>query len=254
MLDRTAVLELGAVAERVETDNDVRVVVFQSANPDFFVAHFDITDVYDVTDSAPKDVRELNFFQLMIERWRRLSKISIAKVAGICRGAGTEFISGLDMCYADRDRAVFALPEMMFGFPPGGGSCQYVGRRIGLSRALEMVLRAQDYAADQCEKWSLVTRALPTGELDMFVNSLALSIGVLPVTSVAAAKRMVTSVETPLSQALCDGNADWVESVRDPLHQAYIKSKTEAFFAAGGQTIVEKHDYPEIVRAMAAAG
>ena len=253
LFDTATVQVLLALAERAAADDAVRVAVFQSANPEFFVAHFDIDDVYRLVEASPRGARELNLFQQMIEAWRLSPKLSIAKVAGICRGAGTEFVLGLDLVYAVRERAVFSLPETFFGFPPGGGSCQYIGRKVTRGRALEFVLSGEDYDAATAERWGLVVRALPQAELDAHVARLAERIGALPLASAMLAKKMVGSSDLPLGDALREGNAEWVEIVRDPALHERIGRTTAAFRAAGGQTLAGERDYDAIRHAMGAA-
>ncbi|WP_395105397.1 enoyl-CoA hydratase/isomerase family protein [Actinomadura sp. SCN-SB] len=184
---------LGLLQRYVEDKaGDVRVLVFESANPDFFFAHVDFPRIAEVSE-APGG-------RSLIENWPRFSTwlssapvVSVSKVRGRARGIGNEFVLANDLRFASREKASFCQIEVGFGMVPGGGGLEWLPRHVGRARALEIILSADDVDAPTAELYGLVNRALPDAELDEYVDRLARRIAGFPSQSIATTKALVGS-------------------------------------------------------------
>jgi len=232
LMDFALVDELGRLAETVAHDDACRVVVFDSADPEFFIAHFDVEAIRQLpAEPAPRPQR-LNPIQAVFERYRTMPKVSIAKLAGRARGGGSEFLLSLDMRFAARGSAVLGQPEVGLGIIPGAGGTQRLPRLMGRSRALEVVLGCADFDADLAERYGYVNRALPAGELDPFVDQLAHRIASFPPEALRLAKESVLSAGDETAENLLD-EADRFN--RAAASDA-ARERMARFMAAGGQT------------------
>src|SRR3954453_20192388 len=187
LFDLQLMLDLSRCAEEVADDDSVRVVVVDSANPEFFIAHADVTLILQLpreARDAPNDA--LGFFHALVDRYRTMPKATIAVVEGRVRGGGSEFVSSLDMRFASRSRALFGQPEVPLGIIPGGGGTQRLPPLIGRARALEVMLGCIDVDGPLAEQWGWVNRALPDGELRPFVEALSTQIASFPPHAIAA--------------------------------------------------------------------
>jgi len=174
---------------------DVRVVVIDSASPDYFSAHVDLTAVPQYTAEAAKaggpGDASLGMF---LAKLARVPVITIAKVRGRARGGGDELALACDMIFASRENAVFSQFETGTGALPGAGGIQHLTRRLGRTRAIEAIIGADDFDADLAERYGWITRALPDAELDGFVERLAKRIAGFPPEGVKAAKRAINDL------------------------------------------------------------
>src|SRR4051794_18343994 len=189
LFDLALMLELDRFGREVEADDDVRAVVVDSANPEFFIAHADVELILRIPRErrdGPGD--ELGFFHTLVDRFRTMPKATIAVVEGRVRGGGSEFVSSCDMRFAALDRALFGQPEVALGIIPGGSGTQRLPRLVGRARALEIALGCDDIDAATAEQWGWVNRALPSDELRPFVDALAARIASFPAGAIAAAK------------------------------------------------------------------
>lgn len=173
LLDLEVIAELDQLGRSLTDDTAVHVVVLDSADPEFFSAHADVTLIKALPTDDTSLHTELELFHAMVDRFRTMPKATIAIIEGICRGGGSELALSCDMRFAALDRAVFAQPEVSVGIIPGGGGTQRLPVFIGRSCALEVVLGCGDIDAATAEQWGYVNRALPDGELRPFVESLA---------------------------------------------------------------------------------
>src|SRR6059036_564189 len=188
LFDLTLIQEMDRVGRELEADGDVRVAVFQSANPDFFIAHADVALIQTLPTTVPPKPTRLGLFHAMVDRFRTMPKATIGKIEGRARGGGSEFLLSLDMRFAALGRAVLAQPEVALGILPGGTGTQRLPRLMGRSRALEVVLGCEDFDAATAERYGWVNRALPPDELGPFVDRLARRIASFPPTAVGEAK------------------------------------------------------------------
>ncbi len=202
VLDIPLIMELMRFTAAVRADEQVRVIVFQSADPEFFIAHGDmhfITDPASVAGFVDEaNPSPLNPMQELHEQLRTLPQVTIAKITGLARGGGNELLLALDMRFAAIGRTGLAQPEVLMGIIPGGGATQYLTRLAGAPRALEAILGAELFDAELAERYGWINRALPAEELDGFVETLARRIAALPVGVAAAAKAAVQTALSPL--------------------------------------------------------
>jgi len=231
LFDAALIVEMDRVGRALETDSDVRVVVIESADPAFFIAHADVNLILGLPAGGTQP-SEPSFFQQMVDRFRTMPKATIAKIEGICRGGGSELALSMDMRFAALGRAVLAQPEVAVGIIPGGSGTQRLPRLVGRSRALEIALGAGDFPADLAERYGYVNRALPAEELGPFVERLARRIASFPAAAIAHAKASVLSADTGVRQGLVAEARAFEACVALP----EARQRMAAFLAMGGQT------------------
>jgi len=188
--------DLDMLAQKLEADRGVKVVVFQSANPDIFVAHADTNFLKDMSATAVSrgDVKLLDL-QRVLERISRLPQATIAKIEG--------FALACDMRFAARGKAKFMQMEVAMGILPCGGGASRMARQVGLGRALEITLSARDWDADEAERVGTINRALEPAEIGPYVEELAQRIAKWPAASINATKQAVyESIDKPIEDAL----------------------------------------------------
>ncbi len=195
----TTIVELGTLMADLEADPSVKVVVFQSANPDFFVAHLDVA-------KAAERPEALRLWREFVLRLSSAPVVSIAKIRGRTRGIGNEFVLACDMRFASRQSAIFGQPEIGVGLVPGGGALEWLPRLVGRSRALEIVLSGDDFNADIAERYGWVNRTLDDNDLDTFVDKLVRRLASFDRETLAAAKAQINRFGTPTSAELQSSN------------------------------------------------
>ena len=194
LMDRAMFRDLRALLTSLEADQDIRVVVFRSSIPDFFIAHGDLAlFLRDEPRELPKPTAstELNYVHRLFEGYRVLPKATIAVIEGKANGAGTEFALSLDMRFAAMGRATIGQFEVALGCLPGGTGTQRLPPLIGRSRSLELILGCDELDAQTAELYGLVNRALPPAELGPFVDRLARRVASFPLEAIALSKRSV---------------------------------------------------------------
>ena len=165
--------ELNAIVTALETDPDVKVVVFDSAVEGFFITHYDFLADPQETLSLPPGPTGLQQLPDMLVRISRAPVVSIAKIRGRATGVGSELALACDMRFASREKAILSQWEVGAGLVPGGGPMARLPRLIGRGRALEVLLGADDIDGDLAERYGYVNRSFPDAELDAFVDALA---------------------------------------------------------------------------------
>jgi len=173
----------------------VKVVVFQSANSDFFIAHLDV-------GKAAERPEVLGLWRDFVLRLSSAPVVSIAKIRGRTRGIGNEFVLACDMRFASRQSVLFGNPEVGVGLVPGGGALEWLPRLVGRSRALEIVLSGDDFDADIAERYGWVNRTLDDANLDSFVDALGRRLASFDRETLAAAKAQVNRFGTPTAAEL----------------------------------------------------
>jgi enoyl-CoA hydratase/carnithine racemase len=191
--------ELRALMTDIEANPSVKVVVFQSANPDFFVAHLDVA-------KAAKRPDVLDLWRDFVLRLSSAPVVSIAKVRGRTRGIGNEFVLACDMRFASRQNALFGNPEVGVGLIPGGGALEWLPRLVGRSRALEIALSGDDFDADIAERYGWVNRTLDDKDLDSFVDTFAGRLASFDREVLAAAKTQINRFGMPTAAELQSSN------------------------------------------------
>ena len=172
LFDPKTFAELNVLMDDIEGDKQLKVVVFESGDDDFFMNHHDVENRTDVPDQ-PGAMPFFGNWPKFVTRLAQSSVISIAKVRGRARAQGFEFALACDMRFASKERAQFALIEVGGSSIPGGGGVEWLSALVGRSRTLEIVCSADDFDADIGERYGFVNRALPDAELDGFVDALA---------------------------------------------------------------------------------
>jgi enoyl-CoA hydratase/carnithine racemase len=225
--------ELHAFTAEVEQDADVRALVLQSADPDFFIAHFDVEALLAIDISQPiTRSSQLNPFHQMCERLRTMPKATIAKIAGRVGGGGSELASSCDMRFGALGKTKINQMEVALGILPGGTGTQRLPRLLGRGRAMEVILGSIDLDAETAERWGYLNRALPAAELDGFVAALAYRIASFPAEAIALAKEAVDNAERPLQ----DGLLEEAHLFQQTLRTAGAQRNMKRFFEIGGQT------------------
>ena len=235
LLDKPMFKELLRLVDQLAADDAVRVVVLASANPDFFIAHFDVGLILKFPAEAPAPGAEplpLSPFHRMCEALRTMPKTTIAVIEGRAGGGGSEIALSCDMRFALRGQAVFNQPEVALGILPGGSGTVRLSRLLGRSRALEVVLGCDDVPADLAEAWGWVNRALPAEQLWPHVDRLAARIASFPPHAVAAAKASVLRAE---KDVVADLQAE-AAAFQSTLGDAGTRDAMQRFLATGGQT------------------
>jgi enoyl-CoA hydratase/carnithine racemase len=231
LLGPALVRDLVALIQAAEADDTVGVLVFSSADPDYFIAHVDVTKVAEYRAEAAKLTGEASIALL----FRHLSAsrlVTIAQIEGRVRGAGSEFVLACDMRFAARESAIFSQNEAAFGLLAGGGAAQHLVRLMGRGRALEVMLSADDYDADLAERYGWVNRALPAAELGDFVASLARRIGGFPAAGHALVKERVNAIALAAADEFRRDSDLFGAAVGRPEAQSLVA----AAFARGFQT------------------
>ncbi|OBK16482.1 enoyl-CoA hydratase/isomerase family protein [Mycobacterium asiaticum] len=233
LLDVALMNEIVRLNREVAADDDVRVLVVDSADPEFFIAHADVGMIMDlpVDDTGLHD--ELSPFHAVMETFRTLPKATIAVIEGICRGGGSEWAMAFDMRYAALDKAIFGQPEVAMGIIPGGGGTQRLPRLVGRGRAMEVILGGMDVDAATAEAWGYIDRALPPDRLRRFVDKLARRIASYPQSAITNAKR---AVDAALSNELGTGLRIEDQLFREALAQPEARRRLQTVIDAGAQT------------------
>jgi enoyl-CoA hydratase/carnithine racemase len=232
LLDLELIGDLDRFGQAVEQAEDVRVVVFDSADPEFFIAHADVQLIKALPKDIPPKSDELSLFHSMVDRFRTMPKATIACIEGRTRGGGSEFVLSLDMRFGALGRAVLSQPEVALGILPGGSGTQRLPRLMGRSRALEVILGCQDFPADLAERYGYLNRALPQEELRPFVDALAYRIASFPAESVRLAKQAVLEADRDVVPGLLEEN----HLFNQTLATDQAQQRMARFLELGGQT------------------
>ena len=226
--------ELARLAEDLETDPDTLVFVLKSANPDFFLAHFDVSAIlrFPIDKPASRAASAANAYHAMCESFRTMDKVTIAQIEGRVGGGGSELSMAFDMRFGVIDKTIINQMEVPLGILPGGSGTQRLPRLIGRGRALEVILGGIDLDAQTAEAWGYLNRALPADEIGPYVDRLARRIASFPVEAVRMAKQSVNSADKPLAEGLQDESYLFQALLRTPSGQTNMKR----FLEIGGQT------------------
>jgi enoyl-CoA hydratase/carnithine racemase len=191
------VREFQEVIKALEADEDVKVVVFDSAVNDYFLNHSDFLAKLEDLTSMPNGPTGLPPWPDFLARLTRLPVVSIALIRGRATGNGSEITLACDMSFASREKAIISQWEVGVGMVAGGGPMARLPHLIGRNRALEVLLSSEDLRADQAEAYGYVNRALPDAELDAFVDALATRIAGFDKWAIANTKRLVNTSLPP---------------------------------------------------------
>jgi len=250
MLDDTVFDGLQALFVRMDASPKLRVAVFESPNPDFFLAHFDLTGkIGNITTAVGP-----SGLPILTDTFVRLTKspvVSIAKIRGCVRGASSEFVLACDMRFASRENTRLGQPEVGVGVHPGGGGTERLPHLVGRGRALEIILGSNDFDGETAERYGYVNRALPNAELDEFVDALARRIASFDRGALAAAKNLVNQVSLPSADRLLDAFNSFGAALTWPATQQRVQALLERGLQQSGD--FEKH-WPEVLGTLLETG
>ena len=243
IVDATLYQALQGLLTRMDASSNLRVVVFENANPEFFLAHFDLTGKTGniTTAVGPSGL------PILTDTFVRITKspvVSIAKIRGCVRGASSEFVLACDMRFASRENTRLGQPEVGVGVHPGGGGTERLPHLVGRGRALEIILAANDFDGDTAERYGYVNRALPDAELDGFVDALARRIASFDRRAIATAKNLVNQVSLPSADRLLDS----ITSFETALTWPEALQRIQALLERGLQRDVDfEKRWPEVL-------
>jgi enoyl-CoA hydratase/carnithine racemase len=231
LLGPELIRDLVSLIQRAEADAAVQVLVFKSADPDYFISHVDVTHIKENREAAAKLDGDASIGQML----RHLSTsrlVTIAQIEGRVRGVGSEFVLACDMRFAARESAIFGQFEPSFGVIPGAGGAQHLARLMGRGRALEVMLSAEDYDPELAERYGWINRALPAGELGDFVSSLAHRIASFPAAGRLVVKERVNAIALPSAEEIRRDSDLFLEGTR----MNEFQELTQAAMKRGFQT------------------
>ncbi|MBC2717880.1 MAG: enoyl-CoA hydratase/isomerase family protein [Desulfobacteraceae bacterium] len=232
LFDMALMLEVDRVGKEIESDDNVKVIVFQSADPEFFIAHADVKLIQAFSADSSPTPESLQFFSKLLDRFRTMPKVSIAKIEGRAKGGGSEFVLALDMKFAAIGKAVLAQPELAMGIIPGGGGTQRLPKLVGRGRACEIIFGCGDFDAEQAERYGYINRALPPDEIGAFVENLAYRIASFPAETIKLAKKAINISYLPIEKGLIEESQLFNQSAAVP----EARRRMETFLKHGGQT------------------
>jgi enoyl-CoA hydratase/carnithine racemase len=201
LIDSVMIGELGQLFAAVERNEGPAVLLFDSADPDYFLAHYDITPANgSLVDSLPAGPTGFHPWIDIVIRLSKLPAVTIAAIRGRARGAGSEFVLASDIRFASRERAVLGQMEVGFGAIPGGGPASMLPRLVGRGRALEILLGGEDFSGELAERYGYVNRAIPDDEFEDFVDRFARRVSTFDRQALADIKHFVNEVSLPADE------------------------------------------------------
>ncbi|WP_109477254.1 enoyl-CoA hydratase/isomerase family protein [Paraburkholderia sp. C35] len=215
--------QLEAVIAALETEPALKVVVFESAVPGFFLNHYDFTHPLEESTSLPSGPTGMHPLPDMLVRLTRAPVVSIAAIRGRATGVGSELALACDMRFASQEQAFLSQWEVGAALVTGGGPLARLSRLVGRGRTMEIALGGTDIDAKTAELYGYVNRALPDSELDRFVDQLASRIATFDKSVLTAYKRLINHATLPSDT---DVNAEWtafIDSLQRPEAQRRIK-------------------------------
>ena len=226
--------QLNEIVTALETDEYVRVVVFDSAVEGFFLTHYDFLAKLEDSTSLPLGPTGLQPLPDMLVRVSRAPVVSIAAIRGRATGAGSELALASDMRFASREKAILSQWEVGAGLVPGGGPMARLPRLIGRGRALGVLLGADDINGELAERYGYVNRALPDADLDVFIDRLAVRISSFDKQAIAETKRLVDIASLPPDAEIAPEWNAFLASLGRPASQTRIKALMERGFHRPG--------------------
>jgi enoyl-CoA hydratase/carnithine racemase len=226
--------QLNEIVTAIETDKEVRVVVFDSAVERFFLTHYDFLAKIEDTTSLPPGSNGLQPLPDMLVRLSRAPVVSIASIRGRATGVGSELALACDMRFASREKAILSQWEVGGGIVPGGGPMARLPRLMGRGRALEVLLGADDIPGDLAERYGYVNRSFPDSELDAFVESLATRIATFDKRAISETKRFVDVASLPPDFEIAPEWDVCLASIMRPAAQERIRMLNERGFHQPG--------------------
>jgi enoyl-CoA hydratase/carnithine racemase len=216
--------QLDEIVAGLETDDQVKVVVFDSAVEGFFLTHYNFLAPLEESARIPPGATGLQALPDMLARLSRAPVVSIASIRGRATGVGSELALASDMRFASREKAILSQWEVGAGLVPGGGPIARLPRLIGRGRALEVLLSADDIHGDLAERYGYVNRSFPDAELDGFVEALAMRIASFDKQAIAETKRLANIASLPPDEEILPEWGAFVASLGRPASQSRLKT------------------------------
>jgi enoyl-CoA hydratase/carnithine racemase len=226
--------QLEEIIKSLESDERVKVVVFDSAVEGFFLTHYNFLARLEDSTSIPPGPTGLQALPDMLARLSRAPVVSIASIRGRATGVGSELALACDMRFASREKAILSQWEVGAGLVPGGGPMARLPRLIGRGRALEVLLGADDVGGDLAELYGYVNRSLPDSDLDRFVDALATRISSFDKRALTDTKHLVNIASLPDDAEIAPEWDAFLASVQRPSSQKRIKKLMERGFHKAG--------------------
>jgi enoyl-CoA hydratase/carnithine racemase len=230
LIDPVMVVELHRLLNEIEQDKEVAVVMFDSADPDFFLAHYDIAadaSAYDALPAAPSPLHHWSDFLI---RLGKSQAVTITALRGRARGAGSEFALATDIRFASRERAVLGQFEVGIGAIPGGGPSTRLPGIVGRGRAFEILFGGEDFDGELAERYGYVNRALPDAEFVKFVDAFAERVSRFDLLALADIKRFVNAASLPADNTLTAEMDAFVEAAARPAMSSIVQQAFEQGF------------------------
>ena len=253
VMSATMASELFALVGQLAVDGETRVVVFESAIPDFFIAHFQVADILRLLDGDPdvpvSKVPGINVLQALGLSLQSLPQVTMAKVDGRCRGGGFEFMLALDMCFAT-DESRFCFPEAACGFLPSGGGATLLPLKSGSGRALEIMTTGRDFSGTEASQYGFINRSFASAnELDQYVATTAHQVGKRDLAVIQAIKSVSKATMAPLKDGLLAGLAAENEAMVACLSVPAVQEGLRKLSASEGTRDAEL-DLPALVETL----
>lgn len=222
LIDPVLIGELGELLADVERNEEPAVVVFDSADPDYFLAHYDVAADPGLVDSLPAGPTGFHPWVDILVRVSRLPAVTISAIRGRARGAGSEFVLATDIRFASRERAVLGQFEVGFGAVPGGGPASRLPGLVGRGRTLEILLGGEDFNGELAERYGYVNRAIPDDEFEYFVTRFARRVSTFDRPALADIKHFVDAVSLPADEEFPPQMEAFWKAVARPTLQARV--------------------------------
>ncbi len=234
LITRPLLEEFTRLSAELETDEELLVVVLRSANPDFFIAHFDVAAILEFPIDKPARHEDYanRFYHDMCESFRLMNKVTIAQIEGRIGGGGSELAMSFDMRFGVRGKTCVNQMEVPLGILPGGTGTQRMPRLIGRNRAIEVIIGGIDMDADTAESWGYLNRAFEPGKIGPYVEWLAQRIASFPVEAVQLTKQAINSADKPLAEGFRDESYLFQQLCRTESGRRNMRK----FLEIGGQT------------------
>jgi enoyl-CoA hydratase/carnithine racemase len=253
IMSATMAAELFSLVGELTVDTQTKVVVFESANDEFFIAHFDINDIIKLIegdDSIPlSKTSDLNILQCLGLSIQNLPQVTMAKIDGICRGGGVEFMLALDMCFAS-EQSRFCFPEASAGFLPSGGGSTLLPLKAGNGRALEVMLTGRDFSGAEAERYNFINRSFETSaELNAYVAHTVKRIAATDIAAIGAVKSVPKKTFSAMNESVFAGlsqeNVAMAQCLTDPVVIERLRQ-----LAASSGTRENELDLPKTIGAL----
>jgi enoyl-CoA hydratase/carnithine racemase len=207
----TTVAEFAELVGLIEEDHDLNVVVFDSANPDFYLSEYDAEDDPGRTATVPRGRSGIDAWLDLLVRLSRVPVVSIASIRGRARGAGSEFVLACDLRFASRENTLLGPVEVGARVVPGGRAMARLSRLVGRGRALEILVVADDLDTPRAERYGYVNRVIADDQLDDQVEQIAFRLARFDDEALARTKSYADEVMLPADNEAAPALADFVE-------------------------------------------